>query len=369
MDITLEFAENQRLKADGEEYCVIGGIEFSNSYDGSKWVEYLLKPAPSGQTRWLSIDNLYEEYAIYTQYSYSSAFREEEIGRAGFREADSGTARVVRCFGQVDVCPGDTVKYTEYEDGTEEQLISIEVWDEETEYSKGWYLDREEITPLDGGKEPGSSGISLKTGRPKRFAYLWILGALAVLGFGSYLLFQKQDKSIGRFLSQNSYFTYETSITSNLNSRQKADVYRTSLPIESAAKEIIKAIDGKTEAVQEGEDQSVAILTRKEYCLIYEGTEGEVLVQISLRAYTYQSTNSLYHSNPLTHAYYRRFYYSRGFFQDYSRNKNKSNGYENYNEGILDINSNDPYKSYSDSIRQSSIKSRSSSGGGISSGK
>ncbi|MFR2694444.1 MAG: DUF4178 domain-containing protein [Enterocloster bolteae] len=62
-----------------------------------------------------------------------------------YRQADAGQAVVTSCFGQVDTSPGDTVRYTEYEDGTEELIIAVEQWEDETEYSKGCYLDMDEI--------------------------------------------------------------------------------------------------------------------------------------------------------------------------------------------------------------------------------
>ena len=39
----------------------------------------------------------------------------------------------------------------EYEDGTEELIIAVEQWEDESEYSKGCYLDMDEIVLLDSG--------------------------------------------------------------------------------------------------------------------------------------------------------------------------------------------------------------------------
>ena len=87
-------------------------------------------------------------------------------------------------------------------------------------------------------------------------------------------------KEIRNYLEDSPFYSYETSITSDLNEEEKADVYSTSRSIEMAAKDIINAIDGETEDVQENtEDESVAILTEHEYCLVYESEEGKTMVQ------------------------------------------------------------------------------------------
>ncbi len=78
---------------------------------------------PDQGIKWLSIDNIYEEYAIYTQCPYGSEFDEMNIFRDGYHQADAGQAVVTSCFGQVDTSMGDTVRYTEYEDGTEEPSL------------------------------------------------------------------------------------------------------------------------------------------------------------------------------------------------------------------------------------------------------
>ncbi|MFR2694445.1 MAG: hypothetical protein ACLTBV_31475 [Enterocloster bolteae] len=194
---------------------------------------------------------------------------------------------------------------------------------------------------------------------------------LAVLGVLSYTYIQSNKKTIHKYLEGNINFSYQTSITSDLNEKERADVYSTDLSVDDAAKAIIQAIDGGTEDVQKnGEDDSVAILTKSEYCLVYTSTDQTTMVQISSRAYVYQSTNTPYHATGHTHSYYRGFYYSRGFFGDRDRYRQRTSGYEKLQRrnrwtpipSIL-------LQSYSDSVRQSSINSRRSSGGGISSGK
>lgn len=371
----LKLCKNQHLRIEGVDYVVTGGLEFYNRSDGSRWMEYCLLEIQKKQTCWLSVDNNYEEYAIYQQCSYSSAFEEGNIEKSGYREADSGKAEVTNCFGISDTEPGDIVSYTEYEDGTEELLMAVEQWEDGTEYSRGYYLDRDEIVPQEGGEVSGTGQRSSMPGDTSsgflNVKNLIIGGVLlTVIGVFLFSYVQYNKKTIEKYLKSNALFSYQTSITSDLNSKEKADVYSTNLSVDETVKAIIRAIDGETEDVQKSEeDDSVAILTKKEYCLVYTSTEQSTMIQISSRAYVYQSTNTPYHATRRTHSYYRGFYYTRGFWGDRNRYSKSASGYENYSGDTVTTNTDDPYKSYSNSIRQSSINSRNSSGGGISSGK
>ncbi|MBO5302876.1 MAG: DUF4178 domain-containing protein [Lachnospiraceae bacterium] len=362
------FYQNQHIIADGTEYRVIGAIGFYNRSDGSRWMEYRLKSVSGNQEKWLSIDNMYQEYAIYTPCSYSSRFTPEEMSRNGYYQADAGEAQVSgECFGNVDVEAGDRVHYIEYEDKTEEKILAIEQWEDETEYATGYYLDWEEIVPLDSEKISTNAGKKTNT----KNVFVNMITILSVLAIVIGVIFSIKDSgTIRKFLEQSSSFTYETSITSDLNSKEKADVYTTDLSVETAAMTIIQAIDGNTEDVQESdEDDSVAILTKKEYCLVYTDTENVTRVQISDRSYVYKSTNTPYRSTHRTHSYYRRFYYDRGYSSDYGKYGSDTSGYEGYDGAAVSTDTGDVYRTYSNSVRQSSVSSRSSSGGGISSGK
>lgn len=371
----LQLEQGRHLKVEGVEYRVTGGIEYHNKSDGSRWAEYCIQEIQMNRTKWLSVDNMYEEYAIYTQCPGGSEFDEMNIFRGGYKQADKGRASVTRCFGNVDTEPGDTVQYTEYEDGGEEKIIAVEQWEDETEYSRGYYLDLDEIVLL--GREEGggkaTAGI-MSTGPVRGAINIKKLAAASVvlilLGVISLRVIESGGKSIHKFLKNNAQFTYQTSITSDLNSKERADVYSSDLPVEEAVKAVIQAIDGETEGVQKSaQEDSVAILTKNEYCLVYTGTDQTTMVQISSRAYVYQSTNTPYRASHHTSSYYRSFYYTRGFWSDRDRYRRSASGYESYSGDAVELDPNDPYKSYSDSVRQSSINSRRSSGGGISSGK
>ena len=372
----LYFNVGDTIKADGSDYIVEGLIVFINEADNLKWTEYKIRQLSSRKVKWLSIDNDYEEYAIYTQAGSKKGFSESEILSKGFKEADFGKANVISFAGNVDVENGDWVRYREFEDISEENIISIEEWEDETEYSTGYYLDENEITKVASANNNASYGNKNNfnnkesNGVFKRFlAFMLILMLFPVVGFLVPKIFINKDK-IADYLSSSGLFTYTTSITSDLNNNEKADVYSTALSVEEAAKSVIDCVNGDVEDIQENaEDGTVGIMTKYEYCLVYTDTENQTLAQISQRSYVYSSTNNPYRSTNTTARYFRRHYYTIGYSSDSSRYKKYTSGYDNYDDGYIDTDSNNKYKTYSNSVRQSSVNSRTSSGGGTSSGK
>lgn len=372
----LYFNVGDTIKADGSDYIVEGLIVFINEADNLKWTEYKIRQLSSRKVKWLSIDNDYEEYAIYTQAGSKKGFSESEILSKGFKEADFGKANVISFAGNVDVENGDWVRYREFEDISEENIISIEEWEDETEYSTGYYLDENEITKVASSNNNASYGNKNNfnnkesNGVFKRFlAFMLILMLFPVVGFLVPKIFINKDK-IADYLSSSGLFTYTTSITSDLNNNEKADVYSTALSVEEAAKSVIDCVEGDVEDIQENaEDGTVGIMTKYEYCLVYTDTENQTLAQISQRSYVYSSTNNPYRSTNTTARYFRRHYYTIGYSSDSSRYKKYTSGYDNYDDGYIDTDSNNKYKTYSNSVRQSSVNSRTSSGGGTSSGK
>lgn len=382
MEEPLKFRKGDRIKIEGELYQILGGIELVNRSDGARWTEYYVQNLQNGKLRWLSVDEIYDEYAIYTSCD-SKGFSEEELDAQGWKNADSGVEEVLGWFGNVDAEQGEKASYTEYEDSTGEYLMSVEHWDGETEYAKGYYLDKDEIeiasdlqqvenrqfrVDYNNCQPRHPQTMQKRKGRNNKIIALVVI---AIMACGIWAMTKSASKKeIRNYLEDSSFYFYETSITSDLNEEEKADVYSTSRSIEMAAKDIINAIDGETEDVQENtEDKSVAILTEHEYCLVYESEEGKTMVQASSRAYAYQSTSNPYHATSITARHYRSFYYFRGFSRDASRYDNRASGYQNYSGTAPDYNYSDTYRNYSNTVRQGSTGTRTSSGGGIGFGK
>jgi hypothetical protein len=382
-----DFKSNSKILVNTQNYTVIGAIYYSNTKDQSIWVEYCIHNDSTNETKYLSVDQDNHEYALYTMENNRSDFSDSALTQKGYHQVDQGNARVTDFWGKSDVEVGDRVQYCEYEDSTGQKIMAIERWDDETEYSSGSYVDQTEIQLInqgyntsqwrnsnahyDSGETYNNSSSGLLDMK-KLFAILTILvivGSLVATSVAS--LFQ--SKKIANYLSKSPSYSYATSITSNQRKSEKADVYTTSLSIDLAVKDIIDMLHGNLLSVQQNTedptDNSVAILTKKEYCLVYKNTEDITTVQISSRLYTYTSDSTPYHSSNYTGRYYRRYYYSNAYSSDNRSYKKYNSSYSIYNDSRVNTNDNDPYNIYSSSVRQSSRSSRSSLGGGTSAGK
>lgn len=369
----MNFEIGEKLRVDGDIYEVMGSITYRNQKDYSTWTEYKLYSHVYNQERWLSYDQEFREYSLSKAAPNASTF--------GYHEVDRGVQEVIGVQGSVDVEIGDTASFVEYEDVTEEKIVSHEVWDDGTEISTGYYLDFDEISrvgsggaanswqPSGGGYSGGSYSKSSNNVVQSKTVVVLVVLAFVVFLF-AYIKGYMNSKTIASYLENSWAFTYETSITGSQD--QKADVYKTNYTIDEAAKAIIDAIEGDTEDVQqntEDGDLSIGILTSKEYCFIYTSEDGETLVQNSSRKYAYYSDKEPYRSNRHVRRYYRRYYYSRGYFTDMYDYKSSTSPYSSFDDSSLGSNTNDTYSQYSNSVRQASVTSRSSSGGGLSSGK
>lgn len=372
----MNISVNDTLRVDGSDYHVTGKITYRNKADGAVWDEYRLIPFYGGNEKWLSIDEQYGEYSI------SEATSDRGIGT--YHRVDKGTQVVVSKCGNVDVDIGDTATFAEYEDSTEEKTLSIETWEDGTEYSRGYYLDADEIQVISGAnsyQQSGGSafvsnaGRSYSSGGRTQISPASLI-AVIIIFFGGPLMtiiagfMGSSVPKIADYMKKTSSYSYVTSITGS--EKEKADVYKSTMTVDATVKDIIDAIDGKTENVQQNTDDgdtSVGILTKKEYCLVYTSEDNDVLVQVSSRKYAYYNDTSPYRSTRHTHRYYRRFYRSMGYSYDSSSYSGGYSPYSSYDDTTLSKNSADTYSTYSGSVRQASISSRTSSGGGTSSGK
>ncbi len=367
-----EYYVGETIKADGDLYRITGKIIYRNPADGKTWEEYrLIAVNFNEEERWLSVDNSYKEYSLSKVNPLADTM--------GYHQVDAGMQEVVSAEGDVDVEKGDTARFVEYEDSTEEKIVSMETWEDGVEYSSGYYLD-----PWEFGREGENVSRSGPRSKGKGFP-LVVICFLVIwfMGFGGSFVsgLSSNQKSIGRYLKKSNLFQYATSITGE--DKQKADVYEyQSDPsfdgftqealLMMVAYNIIDGIDGKSESIQqnnETDDHTVAILTQKEYCIIYQGDDDKVYVQVSSRKYAYTTDKEPYHGRRRTHSYFRRFYYSTGYIADSSTYSRSPSSYTGYSDGGISYDSGNELNSYSNSVRQSSAATRSSDGGGLSSGK
>ncbi len=363
------YSVGDRLRVDGDEYRIIGTVQYRNPKDNTTWFEYRMIATQYNQERWLSIDDTYREYSISKAAS--------NISTAGYHLVDEGMEEVIGAWGDVDVTVGDKAYFKEFEDITEEKIISLETWDDGEEQSTGYYLDAHEIQTYSGSRggvstnqSRGSYRAVAAGGNGKSLGIIACVGMILVCFFGT-ISSSLGKTTIAKYLEKSANYIYVTSITGN--QKEKADVYKSKDTLENTVYDIVNAIDGDTEHVQqntEDGDNSIAILTDKEYCLVYTSEDNDVLVQISTRKYAYYTDSTPYRANRHTHRYYRRYYYSRGYTTDSgSYGGDYTSPYSSYDDTTINTSYSDTYNTYSNSVRQASISARQSSGGGISSGK
>lgn len=366
----MRFSVGDVIAIKGEQFNIVGKITYRNKVDGCIWDEYRMFTLGTKVEKWLSVDDHFKEYSI-------SMPAEQNFPKERYHEVDRGVEVVVGHMGSVDVDTGEQASFVEYEDATEEYIYSEERWSDGVERSKGIYLDENEIRLIShdekAEKKYRTSGMSSDSVGT-------IMGIVAVcvifLWSGVASCWDSWfPPKIAKFLEKSPAFTYETSITGAKN--QKADVYSTTYDLDMATRMILQQINGNTEYVQqndEADDDSVAILTKKEYCLVYTSEEGKTMVQISGRKFAYTTDEEPWHSRVSTRRYYRRYYYWRGYQSDARRYKKYSSPYSSYGNSEdakkgLGSDYGDTYSNYSASVRQSSLSSRESSGGGTSYGK
>ena len=281
---------------------------------------------------------------------------------------------MVRCAGgDVDVDPGESAHFVEYEDASEEHTLSVEVWEDGSEFSRGEYIEKSDIVETGYEEHSAGNGISANQGVLVMACIFCICCFVALIGnhVSSYL---GVNKNISKYLESSEKYVFETSLSGNENQKATVYVYHTPATTDDVARDIIQGIAGYTESVTQKDDknnQEIAILTNQEYCLVYhpENEEQKVYIQVSGRKYNYTSDNAPYRISRAGTSWYRSHYYSSGYSSDSSTYKGTPSAYSMYNGTTIHNIGNGYFDSYSSSIRQSSINSRQSSNGGLSSGK
>lgn len=355
------------LNIKGRPGKVIGYIQYENPQDSNKeWTEYRIKTS-DGEV-WLSCDEIYDEYSV----SWPANNVRGRIGPE-WHKVDEGK-QVVRCAeGDVDVDPGESADFVEYEDASEERTLSVEVWEDGSEFSRGEYIEKSDI--VETGYEEHSAGNGISVSQCGLvMACIFCICCFVALFENHVSSYLGGNKNISRYLENSEKYVYETSLSGNEKQKATVYAYHTAATTDDVAKDIIQGIEGYTESVTQKDDKKnreIAILINKEYCLVYhpENEEQKVYVQVSGRKYNYTSDNSPYRISRAGASWYRSHYYSSGYPSDSSAYKGTPSAYSMYNGTTIHNIGNGYFDSYSSSIRQSSINRRRSSNGGLSSGK
>ena len=337
----------QIITINNENYIVDNMIEFKE--DSWKWQEYEIKNKNDYEKYWLTIEEVENQKVEYYLYKYYDDYVdtnkiEFEYNGEKYTLFESGKATVKSYFGPTDVDMGETCKYYDYINNSEDKIISVEIWSDETEYTIGNKIQDYEIQIKNEIDEEYLKKNKVYSSKLNILSYLFI-GLLILFPFFSNVfggLFV--NKSMDKYIAGNtSKYTYVTSVTNNSNNK-KAKVYVT---IFSSPDEAVKdIIDGVPEGITEVIDDDTTSLedgygleTKNEYAYIYL-EDDKIYVQISNKEYV-NSFGTTYHSSH--NSYYHSSYNS----------KHRSTS----------------YYSYASSARQSSINSRTYSGGGTSGGK
>lgn len=342
----MKLKKGQILYIDNEKYTVFNMIEYKE--DTWIWQEYEIVNE-GNKHRWLSVEvgeNNQTEYYIYDGYTGMVNINEIEFqaNNQVYELYEKGKAVVKDYFGNADVDKYEICEYFDYMSKDKKTIISVEKWDGETEKSIGYYLENSRLRITD---EIDKSKIS-RSSEKSNFVINMIAIIFCVIpilaGIIPAVISSNASQSISKYLNNESTkYTYVTSVTNNTKNK-KAKVYKSSFSdIDSTVKDIIDGVPtGITNTIDtdpDTEEDGIGLQTKKEYAYVYL-EDDEVYVQVSSKSYM-NNSGSMYHSR-----HYKNYYNS------YSSTRESST-----------------YSDYAYSARQNSINSRTSSGGGTSSGK
>lgn len=354
-----------------------------------KWLEFLIKG--KGKLRlWLSIENGPDGELAYSLHEtihggISGTGRSKTIlyDNKEFILNESGSGKITQVRGNVDYDHGEHFSFREYID-KDDQILTIETWEDEEEASIGKYLPAGSVSAVFG--DPKAASVQNKnSGTASRI--FTIIAVTLVLVFGAKALYsQFAQNSIREKIEKDPNFTYVTTVTVEEPTKHKEFVYQTALDADAACKRIIQAdpenidyvtIDTfavKTEAISRKnvpeENRTISDILKDDIAqrfirskhatiLIYKGDDGATFVQINENPQKEKEASTNRH-------YYRHHY--RYLYRPSRYYENSSEFYSNSMSRSNNVNT-EQYSGYLNSARQESIRVRNLSGGGTSFGK
>ena len=133
----MEFNYGDTLRIRSDLYTILGKIRYINTH-GNIWYEYKLVKHSNNKVFWLRWDKKRDAY------HFSKLCGKAPL--ADMKLVDSGYEMVTGTWGEVDVGTTDTAKCKEYENVEGTATFSVEAWAFETEYSKGFYINKEYVS-------------------------------------------------------------------------------------------------------------------------------------------------------------------------------------------------------------------------------
>ena len=167
--MVFNYGETLRIRRD--LYTILGKIRYIDTH-GKIGYEYKLVKHKNNAEFWLSWDKRRDAY----QFSKLCG----KALPADMKLVDSGYEMVTGTWGEVDVGTTDTAKYKEYENADGTATFSVQEWAFETEYSKGFYINKEYVS-VEKDSEATESILD-KMDTIKKLKFIgpigWILGNL-----------------------------------------------------------------------------------------------------------------------------------------------------------------------------------------------
>lgn len=360
----------QKIRLESKTYIIDSYIVYEDE-ENSKFIEYeLINDKSKKDILWLCVGINYDEVSLFKQAKYADG--EKSLLNKGYELIEDLDAKVIN-YSNCDIDLYERVHLKEFKNKELTSIFSIETWEDETSYSESISIKLENIEILD--EEELKVYNNNSDSNNKKIPYLKYILLLSIPAIILIVAINLSNRnSIKDYLNDDPSYIYDTSITSDADSKLKSDVYYTDMSMDTTTEFIVNALSNKIEDVQSSKDEySVAILTKYEYALVYIGMDNKTYIQVSPREYVYTSHNELY--NPhyrASNIFYSDFYYSFGYKADSNRYKNRVSPFVGYAGSEVPKNSNDKYnqlKSSGSSVKRGSVFSRSSSGGGLSSGK
>ena len=133
----MKFNYGESLRIRSDVYTILGKIRYIDTH-GRIWYEYKLVKHSNNKAFWLRWDKKRDAYHF-----------SKLCGKARSTDmtlVDSGYKMVTGTWGEVDVGTTDTAKCKEYENVEGTATFSVEAWAFETEYSKGFYINKEYVS-------------------------------------------------------------------------------------------------------------------------------------------------------------------------------------------------------------------------------
>ena len=164
----MEFNYGETLRIRSDLYTILGKIRYIDTH-GQIWYEYKLVKHSNNKAFWLRWDKKRDAY----QFS-------KFCGKAqpvDMKPVDSGYKMVTGTWGEVDVSTTYTAKCKEYENADGTATFSVKAWAFETEYSKGFYINKEYVSVEKGVDLTDAIKDRMDTVKKMRFVgpIIWIL--------------------------------------------------------------------------------------------------------------------------------------------------------------------------------------------------